>query len=118
MRFKKIFLILFISFSILTINKAFAQQGYQYTPLVPDAPYVNPTTHTVDITNFISTAIKTMIAVAGALTVIFIMIGGIKYMTTDSFGGKSDAKATIQNAIFGFVLAIGSYVILYTINPS
>ncbi len=120
MRFKKLILLFFCSLSLLTVARVFAQtpSGYQYTPLVPSAPYVNQATGKVDVGSFVTTAIQTMIAVAGVLSVIFIMIGGIQYMTTDSFGGKGNAKSTIQHAIFGFLLAIGAYVILYTINPN
>jgi hypothetical protein len=47
-----------------------------------------------------------------------IMFGGIKYMSTDAFSGKSEARGTIENAIWGLVLAISAWLILNTINPN
>ncbi len=56
---------------------------------------------------------------AGILATVMIVYGGIQYLT--SFG-KSDqiskAKDTILSAIIGLALALGSYVILYFINPN
>lgn len=88
-----------------------------YCPLAPIPQIVDSGGH-VDVTTFIPGAIKLGISIASALSVIFIIIGGVKYVTTDSFGGKSDAKDTIESAIMGLLLAIGSYAILFTINPS
>jgi hypothetical protein len=39
-------------------------------------------------------------------------------MSVESVTGKSGAKKTIQDAIVGLLLALGSYLILYTINPN
>ena len=57
------------------------------------------------------------IALAGVLAVVMLIFGGIRYMSTDAFTEKNDAKNTIQNALWGFVLAIGAWLILNTINP-
>jgi len=51
------------------------------------------------------------------LAVIMIIWGGIQYMSTDAISGKSEAKNTIQNAIWGLLLAISAWLILNTINP-
>lgn len=61
--------------------------------------------------------IQLLIAVAGVLAVIMITIGGIQYMTTDVVDYKTQAKDKIQSAIYGLILAIVSWLILYTINP-
>lgn len=90
-------------------------QGFDYTPLAP-IPQITEGADTVNVSDFIPGAITLGIGIAGALSVIFIMIGGIQYMTTDAYSGKSDGKETIRNAIFGLLLAIGSYAILYTID--
>ncbi len=90
-------------------------QGFDYTPLAP-IPQITEGSDTVNVSEFIPRAITLGIGIAGALSVIFIMIGGIQYMTTDAYSGKSDGAQTIRNAIFGLLLAIGSYAILYTID--
>lgn len=57
------------------------------------------------------------LTVASTLAVIMIMYGGVKYMTTDAWTQKEEAKDIIQSAIFGLVIALTSALILYTINP-
>ena len=59
-----------------------------------------------------------IIGIATALAVLMIIFGGIKYMSTDAFEGKSEARTTIQNAIWGLLLAISAWLILNTINPN
>ena len=53
----------------------------------------------------------------GVLAMIMIMAGGLEYMTTELISNKEQAKERIANAIFGLLLALGAYTILYTINP-
>ena len=52
-----------------------------------------------------------------ALAAFFMLTwGGVLYM----FAGDrdpSDAKSKMKNAVYGLLLALGSYLILYTINP-
>ena len=59
-----------------------------------------------------------MLAAAAFLAVVQIVIGGIQMM----IGGasetqRSSAKNRIQDAIYGLLLALASWLILYTINP-
>lgn len=66
---------------------------------------------------YIQGIFRLVIALAGALAVLTIIFGGIKYMSTDAFGGKNEAKEIISRALWGFALAIGAWMILYTISP-
>ncbi|MFA6494772.1 MAG: PKD domain-containing protein [Candidatus Paceibacterota bacterium] len=55
--------------------------------------------------------------VAGA-AVIMIVYGGVKYVASGgNAAAKGDALDIIKNAIFGVVLLLGGFIILYTINP-
>jgi len=57
--------------------------------------------------------------VAGILATVMIMYGGVQYVI--SFGNPSrlqTAKDTIFSALIGLVITLGSYIILYTINPN
>jgi len=91
----------------------------EYIPLEGEAfkgfGVANPT-H--DLALFLSQVFQFGLAVAAALAVIMIVWGGIKIMTTDSWLGKSEGKQTIYNAIWGLLLALVSWLILYTINPN
>ena len=47
-----------------------------------------------------------------------IVIGGIQYVTAYGNPGKlEDAKNRINQALIGLLLAVGAWLILYTINP-
>ena len=111
---KMIFVVLFLLSASALHAQCDPAQGY--CPLV-SLPGVTDVNQGTNINEFIPGAIRLGVSIAAGLSVIFIMIGGIKYMTTDAWGGKNEAKSTIQNAIFGLLLVIGAYAILYTVNP-
>lgn len=95
-------------------------EGLSYTPLVPLPGVTEPgTDHTIsNLSTYIVGMFQLLIGVAAALAVVMIVIGGIEYMSTDAIGGKSDGKKKIENALWGLALAISSYLILNTIDPS
>jgi hypothetical protein len=103
------------------------------TPLLAQTPYPTPTeykllqplpldgpnsvveeTTTLD---FLPRFIKLIIGLATALAVVMVIYGGFQYILTAAPGGKGNAKETIENAIWGLLLAIGAWLILFTINP-
>lgn len=57
------------------------------------------------------------IALAAVASVFMIVWGGFQYMSTDSFSGKSEGLKKVQNAIYGLLLILCSYLILKTIDP-
>ncbi len=67
-----------------------------------------------DFVNFI---IRLAIAMAGAITVVMIMVYGVQYMGSDTVWKKSDSRSKITTAIAGLILMFCAYLILYTINP-
>ncbi len=71
----------------------------------------------VDLKTYLAGMYTTIIGIAGIVAVVLIVWCGIKLMTSGSAGGKSEAKKCITNAIFGLLLAVGSWILLYTINP-
>lgn len=71
----------------------------------------------VNLAGYLRGIFETTIGIGGVLAVIMIVICGIKLMATGSVSGKNEAKECITNAIFGVLLAIGSWLILNTINP-
>ncbi len=93
-----------------------AQDGYTLLEPLPGVP-VNEAGE-ADPGQYISGLFTLIIGIAGVLAVFMIIFGGIQYMSTDAFSGKSEAKATIENAIWGLLLALGAWMILNTINPN
>ena len=110
---KKIFLI--ISGILVLPLKSFA---LNYQPLEGQAfAQFNNGQPTTDLTSFLAAAFQFGLAIAAALAVIMIVWGGVEYMLSESFTKKDDGKKRIQDAIWGLLLALVSWLILYTINP-
>ena len=72
----------------------------------------------IPIQSYLIYVFKLLIALAVFLSVIVAIYGGFKYMTTESINGKGDARKTIEDAVYGLLMALASYLILYTINPN
>ncbi|HYC34377.1 MAG TPA: D-Ala-D-Ala carboxypeptidase family metallohydrolase [Candidatus Paceibacterota bacterium] len=72
----------------------------------------------VNLEKYFKNLYRLGIVVATGLAVIMVMWGGIEYITSDALGGKEEGKEKIQNAFMGLLLALGSYLILRTIDPN
>jgi hypothetical protein len=91
-----------------------------YTPLEPQAfeGFGGPITSGPNqLGQFLSQAFQFGLAIAAALAVIMIVWGGVEIMLSESVTKKEDGKKKVQDAIWGLVLALVSWLILYTINP-
>ncbi len=109
-------ILFFISFLILPI-KSFA---LDYTQLEGGAfagfgNAIAPGPN--QLKDFLSQAFQFGLALAAALAVIMIVWGGVEIMLSESVFKKEDGKKKIQDAIWGLLLALVSWLILYTINP-
>jgi hypothetical protein len=89
----------------------------EYTPLEEGAFDGFEKTEGTQLSEFLSQAFQFGLALAAALAVIMIVWGGVQIMTTDSWTGKASGKEKVWNAIWGLILALVSWLILYTINP-
>lgn len=70
-----------------------------------------------DIVGLLATIIKTMLFFAGIVAVIFIIIGGYRYMTSaGSEEGAKKGRATLTNALIGLVIVIMAYAIVLAIT--
>ncbi len=97
-----------------TINPNVGENNYSTEPLAPLPGFTgNP-----NLGQWLESLFTILIVIAGILALIMIIVGGITYITSESFGGKGQGKAYIINAIIGLVLALGAWVILNTINPN
>ena len=83
------------------------------------APLPEPTiTVGEGLSGYLKTLFWLAISAAGVLAVLMITVGGVQYMVSEAFNTKAEAKNRITMAIFGFLLAISSVLILQTINPT
>jgi hypothetical protein len=70
------------------------------------------------IGQYISGVYNFLISIVGVVAAVVMMVGGFQYLTAGGDKSKVDAgKERIRNALMGMVLALGSYAILYIINP-
>lgn len=91
-----------------------AQQGFQ----VPDPAQGNTgLPGDTSITAFIIRIINIALAIAGLVAVLFLIIGGFRYITA---GGNEEAgesaRKIITNAVIGIVVIILSFVIVRVIS--
>lgn len=70
-----------------------------------------------NVSTFVPNIFILLIAIAGGLAVVTIVVGGFQYLSTDAISGKKEGKQKITNALVGLLLAIASYIILNTLNP-
>ncbi len=70
------------------------------------------------LAEYIAAVYKYAVAIASILAVVMIIVAGFQWTAS---GGSPDAitsaKKRIVNAVTGLVIALGSYTLLYTINP-
>lgn len=67
--------------------------------------------------NYLNIMIKLILGIAAVLAMIMLIKGGFDYMASSLPSEKESGKGTIANAIFGLLLALSAYLLLYTINP-
>lgn len=102
----------FVSFAFYSVVSA-------YTLLEPLPGLGKEVPESGGLATYLSWLFKFMLAAAAFLAVIQIVIGGIQMI----IGGASEsqrtgAKARIWDAVWGLLLALASWLILWTINPS
>ncbi len=116
----KIILALYLGFVIFAFTSAFATD---YTLLAPIDTMVTVTMsdasgQATGLGNYLGMIWRVSLGLAGVLAVLMIVWGGFDYVYSDAIGKKVEGKEKIQNALLGLVLALASWLILYTINPS
>jgi hypothetical protein len=82
-------------------------------PTKPDDPACKTT-----LEKYLPGVFKLAIGLATVFAVLMIVIGGFQYISTDAIMKKTEGKERIKNAVFGLVLVISAWLILYTINPN
>jgi|GEM_PF-6718101 len=110
---KKIFFLLIL----LTLFTSSAL-AIEYTPLAPIPGYVeNMSITPTSFSDYLNKMFKLGIALCTALAVLMIIVGGIQYVSSDAWSKKSDGKERIFAALFGLLIAFGSWALLNTIDP-
>jgi hypothetical protein len=106
------------------------EDTYTFTPIEPklqiDIPTVKFSKITKDgqelgipyLAEYIAGIYKYAVAIGSIVAIVLIMVGGLRWLTAGGSASAIDAaKSRISNAVIGLILLLGSYTILYTINP-
>ena len=88
-----------------------------YEPLVPGLFNDFASNSGDQLSVFLRKAFQFGLAIAAALAVVMVIWGGVEIMLSESVLKKSDGKQRISDAIWGLLLALVSWLILYIINP-
>jgi hypothetical protein len=74
--------------------------------------------HTSDFQSYASLFFTTMLTLIVMLSIVMIVFGGVKYIYGQAPNQKAEGGSTVVNALSGLVLALVSWLILYSINPN
>lgn len=85
---------------------------------VPIAPLPTNFENTGSLEGYINGIFQLSISIGAVLAVLRIIWGGFKYMTEEAVNAKGEARQVIQQALLGLALLLGSWLILYVINPN
>ncbi len=108
-------------------------QAPKETPFVPIVPKLQINIPTVQFSNiikngqalgipflaeYIAGVYKYAVSIVSIIAIVMIMVGGLRWMTAGGNASAiSSAKETISGAVIGLLLVLGSYTVLYTVNP-
>lgn len=67
---------------------------------------------------FLQGLFNVLIVIAGILAIIMLVVGGITYLSSDALSKTENGREMMTNAVLGLILALGSWVIINTINPN
>src|SRR3989338_4941737 len=66
---------------------------------------------------YITGVYRFLLPFAAAIAIIMVMIGGLQYVLAAGSGNVKAAEDRIKNSVVGLVLLLGTYVVLYAVNP-
>lgn len=118
---KKLNFVKFFVALLLFISPFLVIHAADYVPLAPipgTVPNCAKPPCGTNLSVYLIGSFKVGIALAGILAFLMIVLGGFEYLSTDAITGKEEGKARIERAIGGLILALTSYIILYTIDPT
>jgi len=108
---------IFILLILLSLGTLSFAQSKEYKLLEP-IPGFQGGVSSSNPEKYIETLYWYALGLAVVLAVLMLVVGGLEYTTSfASESNKGKAKARIENALIGLVIALTSYLILYTVNP-
>ncbi len=112
-RIKKISLVASLLIAALVVVSVIPYSNALALPACGDSNTQICTANTNLLGGILKNVINVMLYLAGAIAVIMVVVGGIRYITSDGDpGAASKAKNTIIYALVGIVVASMSYAIV------
>ena len=110
---------IFTPFIMYGVNFVFADNNNSTYTLLEPLPNLKTKQmqSTVSMSDYFQYMFDLLIAISAVLAVVKIVYGGFLYVTSDSWRGKSDGKDHILNAIYGLLMILVSWLVLWTVNP-
>ena len=86
----------------------------QFSNITKDGEYIG----VPHLAEYVAGVFKYAVGIISIVAIVMIMVGGLIWLTAGGSAGRvGKAKETITGAVLGLLLALGSYTVLYTINP-
>ena len=103
---------------LFAATAAYAQTA-GFAPLADSAqsPMLSGVYNSKGLAEYVNAIFTTALSVGAILAVLRIAYAGYKYMTTDAWGSKSEAKEILGDVVLGILLLLSIYLILRQINP-
>ncbi len=73
---------------------------------------------TTTLQTYLSEIYTLTVTIGGLLAVTLLVVGGVRYMLSEGFTDVDKAKRQMKSAVWGLLIILGSFLILYTINPN
>jgi hypothetical protein len=107
-------LFMLLAAALFLQNSPQAAAQYTYTPMEKIPGFENAT----DFPNFLLALTKFGIWTVGIVALFMITVGGFMYMTSAGNTSRMDtAKKVIYDSLFGLIIALASWLLLFIINP-
>ncbi len=111
----------FLVFFLLIIINFVINFSVLARELEEDYPTINnfkPTTTETPLPEYVRYIFNFVIVVSGIIALIMIVVGGIEYLTgAGNLNKIESAKEKLISSISGLVILLGSWILLYIINP-
>ncbi|MES2436440.1 MAG: pilin [Patescibacteria group bacterium] len=92
-------------------------EAYQFlAPLPTETGATLPAENGLSV--YANSMYRILVSISGVIAVFMLVYGGILYMSSDAITGKREGKDIIKRTLWGLILVIGSWLIIYTLNPS
>lgn len=102
----------------LSLIPTIALAANEFVPIAP-IPLANGQVlgSQTTLEGYVNGAFQLALGIGAILAVVMIMWGGFEYIFAEAMHSKQDGRQRIYDAIYGLVILLLVYIILYIINP-